>query len=71
MASKADGESFKPANNTFPDPEKTRRRFQQVKGLMENGTYRINMGMIAVTLARLLKEQKRTTGKYIFPTSAR
>jgi hypothetical protein len=70
MASKTDGETFKPANNTFADSEETRRRFRKIKGLMQDGTYRINTEMIAVTLARLLKEQKRSTGKYFFPTSS-
>jgi hypothetical protein len=70
MASKSDAKSLKPANNTCLHAEDAQRSFEQVKGLIEKGVYRIDLRMIAVTLARLLKEQKSITGSYMFPPSS-
>lgn len=57
MGFKADGNTSQPVNNTYLYSEERQRTVKQIKGWIENGTYRIEPEMIAATLARLLKEQ--------------
>jgi hypothetical protein len=70
MASKEDGERSGPAKKNDVHPDETRRSYEQIEAEIADGTYRIDLKMIAVTLARLLKEQKSMNGSHLFPSSS-